>query len=63
MFPLEGRYGLERMSQPGFNYKSCNNGFQVRAHTLTSEACTTGNLWVGIAGAGQLPVHVTHALT
>ena len=44
VFPLEGRYGLERMSQPGFNYKSCNNGFQVRARTLTPAADTTGNL-------------------
>ena len=29
IFPLEGRYGQERLKGTGFNYKSCEGGYRV----------------------------------
>lgn len=31
IFPLEGRYGQDRLKSTGFNYKSCEGGYQVCA--------------------------------
>ena len=42
IFPLEGRYGQERLKGTGFNYKSCEGGYRVchesRSPSLSSAA-------------------------
>ena len=37
VFPLEGRYGMERLQASSFNFKSCAGGYQVG--TLLVAAC------------------------
>ena len=48
IFPLEGRYGQERLKGTGFNYKSCEGGYRVSHESrlplviICSCNCVTG---------------------
>ena len=61
IFPLEGRYGQERLKATGFDFKSCEGGYKVCASPSPPQGqglpiCCARRTWREVLNRSQVAV-------